>query len=238
VVVPFVATLAGAALPAGNDGSSSESSLSESSSLSLSFTGFARDLVGGCFEGTALETGLVAPVLVAGAVVAGSFSDSLSLDSEEELALAGTALDCRKRVNFISCDQNVVNRTFPFVTGSLCAGWSSSEEDWDDSPLDPSFFFPFLTTSFCAYSTYMYEKDIRWVRLLTRARISFEEIGALCFALGIVATGFLKSTAFLLTLALTSVLAVLTDFFSDFFSAFLSDLPIVEEDQSQGWSRV
>lgn len=80
----------------------------------------------------------------------------------------------------------------------------------------------------------MYEKDIRWVRLLTRARISFEEIGALCFALGIVATGFLKSTAFLLTLALTSVLAVLTDFFSDFFSAFLSDLPIVEEDQSQG----
>jgi hypothetical protein len=39
----------------------------------------------------------------------------------------------------------------------------------------------------------------------------------------------LKSTAFLLTLALTSVLAVLTDFFSDFFSAFLSDLAIVEE---------
>lgn len=80
----------------------------------------------------------------------------------------------------------------------------------------------------------MYEKDIRWVRLLTRARISFEEIGALCFALGIVATGFLKSTAFLLTLALTSVLAVLPDFFSDFNSALLPDLPIVEEDQSQG----
>ena len=125
VVVPFVATLggaplAGAALPAGNGGSSSESSLSESSSLSLSLTGFPRALVGGCFERTAFETGLVAPVLVA--VVVGSSSDSLSLDSEEELALAGTALDCYKRVNFVSCDQNVVKRTFPFVTGSLCAG--------------------------------------------------------------------------------------------------------------------
>ena len=103
VVVPFVATLggaplAGAALPAGNGGSSSESSLSESSSLSLSLTGFARALGGGCFEGTAFEKGLVAPVLVA--VVVGSSSDSLSLDSEEELALAGTALDCYKKNEF------------------------------------------------------------------------------------------------------------------------------------------
>jgi hypothetical protein len=77
----------------------------------------------------------------------------------------------------------------------------------------------------------MKERVTRWALLLTRARISFEEMGALCFALGILATGFLESTAFLLTLALTSVLAVLTVFFSDF--SFLSDLPIVEEKRGQ-----
>lgn len=52
----------------------------------------------------------------------------------------------------------------------------------------------------------------------TRARISFEEIGALCFAL---ATCF--STTFLPLLGLTSGLAGLTDF----FSTFLSDFAIV-----------
>lgn len=78
----------------------------------------------------------------------------------------------------------------------------------------------------------MYEKDIRWILLLTRAMISLEEMGALCLALGTLATDFLESTAFLLTFALTSVLAVLTVFFSDFFS-FLSDLPIVEEERGQ-----
>lgn len=166
------------------------------------------------------------------AAVAGSSSDSLSLDSEGVLALGGNAFDCGSRVNFISHDQNVVKRTFPFVTGGLGAGWSSSEDDCDDSPLDSSFFFPFLLVSFCAYPTYV--REIHWKSSThTRAMISFEFSGALCFALGIVATGFFKSTAFLATLALTSVLAVLVAFFSDFFSDFLSDLAIADEDRSQ-----
>jgi hypothetical protein len=108
------AAFAGAALAAGP---TSESSLSESSSLSL--TGFAEALAGDGFEGTAfggglvadfegsseslpldsedessLRSGLDAPVLVVVAVVAGSSSDSPSLDSGEELALGGGALDC------------------------------------------------------------------------------------------------------------------------------------------------
>ena len=54
-----------------------------------------------------------------------------------------------------------------------------------------------------------------------------EEIGAACFALGIADTGFLASVVltFLATLALTSVLA----FVSAFFSTFLSDLAIAKE---------
>ena len=88
-------------------------------------------------------------------VVAGSSSDSLSLDSEEGLALGGGALDCHCRVSFISCHQSSVKRTLPFVTGSLRAGWSSSEDDSEDSPLDPSFFFPFLPLSCCAYQIHV-----------------------------------------------------------------------------------
>jgi hypothetical protein len=57
--------------------------------------------------------------------------------------------------------------------------------------------------------------------------ISLEEIGAACFALGIVDTSFLASVAltFLATLGLTSALA----FESTFFSVFLSDLAIVRQ---------
>lgn len=77
-----VEVFAGAALAVGFDNSSSESSLSESSSLSLSLAGFADALAGGSFEG-----GLVADF-------EGS-SESLPLDSEEGLALGGGALDCR-----------------------------------------------------------------------------------------------------------------------------------------------
>ena len=85
--VPLVTALggvffAGAALATGFDGSSLESSLSESSSLSLSLTGFAEDFgialvaFGGSLGSLSLESEV----------------DSLSLDSEEELALGG-ALD-------------------------------------------------------------------------------------------------------------------------------------------------
>ena len=62
--------------------------------------------------------------------------------------------------------------------------------------------------------------------------ISFEEIGEPCFALGTVATGFLKSTAFFPALSLTSVLAGLTGFFSDFFSAFFSGLAMLRKTES------
>jgi hypothetical protein len=89
------------------------------------------------------------------AVVAGSSSDSLSLDSEEGLALGGGALDCHRRVNIISCDRSPVKRTLPFVTGSLRAGWSSSEDDSDDSPLYSSFFFLFLPISCRAYQIHV-----------------------------------------------------------------------------------
>jgi hypothetical protein len=125
-----------------------------------------------------------------------------------------------------------MKRTLPFVTSSLCAGLSSSEDDSDDSSVDLPFFFTFAPFSRWTYTrTYIYEKrdvygggktDAR--RIHTRARISFEEIGALCFALG---TGF--STTFLPPLDLTSGLAGLTDF----FSAFLSDFAIVVEDRGQ-----
>lgn len=83
VAAPFAAALGGgasrapfadAALVVGLDGFSSESSLSESSSLSLSLTGFAGALIVD--------------------IVAGLSSDSLSFDSEE-LPLGGGALDCR-----------------------------------------------------------------------------------------------------------------------------------------------
>jgi hypothetical protein len=104
-------------------------------------------------DGSLLESDLETPVLVEVVAVAGSSSDSLSLDSEGVLAFGGNAFDCRRRVNFISRNQNVVKRTFPFVTGGLGAGWSSSEDDCDDSPLDSSFFFPFLPISFGAYPT-------------------------------------------------------------------------------------
>ena len=63
--------------------------------------------------------------------------------------------------------------------------------------------------------------------------ISFAEIGVPCFALGTVATGFLKSTDFLPALSLTSVLAALIDFFSDFFSAFFSGLAMLRKTESK-----
>jgi hypothetical protein len=52
-----------------------------------------------------------------------------------------------------------------------------------------------------------------------------------CFALGTVATGFLKSTVFLS--ALTSVVG-LNDFFSDFFSAFFSGLAMLKTEVKVG----
>lgn len=73
------AAFAGAALAVGFGGPASESSLSESSSLSLSLTGFAEALAGDSFEGTAFEGDLVADF-------EGS-SESLSLDSEDESSL-------------------------------------------------------------------------------------------------------------------------------------------------------
>ncbi len=87
------AAFAGAALAAGFDGSSSDSPLSESSSLSLSLTGFAEAFVRAVFEGTGFGIALVAPALVVEALFVGSSSDSLSLDSEEEPVLGGGALD-------------------------------------------------------------------------------------------------------------------------------------------------
>ena len=51
----------------------------------------------------------------------------------------------------------------------------------------------------------------------TLARISLEEMGASCFALGIVATDFLESPAFVFLAALTLI------------SAFLLDLAIAGE---------
>ena len=97
VFVPAVAlgraAFASAALVAGFDGSSSDSPLSESSSLSLSLTGFAEALVRAVFEGTGFGIALVAPALVVAALFVGSSSDSLSLDSEEEPVLGGGALD-------------------------------------------------------------------------------------------------------------------------------------------------
>lgn len=53
-----------------------------------------------------------------------------------------------------------------------------------------------------------------------------------CFALGTVATGFLKSTVFLS--ALTSVLVGLSAFFSDFFSAFFSGLAMLKTEVKVG----
>jgi len=102
-----------AAFAAGIGDSSSESSPSESSSLSLSLGCFAEALAGSVFEGTVFGMALVtesedllagglAPFLVVGALVAGSSSDPLSLDSEEVLALGGGALDCYEWMNFIS----------------------------------------------------------------------------------------------------------------------------------------
>ena len=84
VAAPFAAALGGgalvsAALAVGFDGSSPESSLSEYSSLSLSLTGFAETLAGGCFEETAFGGGLVANFE--------SSSESLPLDSEDESSL-------------------------------------------------------------------------------------------------------------------------------------------------------
>ena len=75
-------------------------------------------------------------------------------------------------MNFILCDRSSVKRTLPFVTGSLRDGWSSSEDDSDDSLLDSSFFFPFLPTSCRAYQRYMYEKGVRWVSLETNTHSS------------------------------------------------------------------
>lgn len=48
-----------------------------------------------------------------------------------------------------------MKRTFPFVTGGLCAGLSFSE---DDSSLDSSFFFPFAPPSRWAFHTYIMRK--------------------------------------------------------------------------------
>ena len=45
-----------------------------------------------------------------------------------------------------------MKRTFPFVTGGLCAGLSSSEDDSDDSSLGSSFFFPFVPSPRWAYT--------------------------------------------------------------------------------------
>jgi hypothetical protein len=87
------AAFAGAALAAGFDDSSSDSPLSESSSLSLSLTAFAEALVRAVFEGTGFGIALVTPALVVAALFVGSSSDSLSLDSEEEPVLGGGALD-------------------------------------------------------------------------------------------------------------------------------------------------
>jgi hypothetical protein len=60
-------------------------------------------------------------------------------------------------VNIIPCVRSSVKRTLPFVNGSLRAGWSSSEDDSDDSPLDSSFFFPGLPTSCRAYQIHVLE---------------------------------------------------------------------------------
>jgi hypothetical protein len=48
-----------------------------------------------------------------------------------------------------------MKRTFPFVTGDLYAGLSSSEDDSDDSPS----FFPFVPVSCRAY-IHIYEKEV------------------------------------------------------------------------------
>ena len=73
------ATFAGAALAVGFGSPTSESSLSESSSLSLSLTGLAEALAGDGFEGAAFGGVLVANF-------EGS-SESLPLDSEDESSL-------------------------------------------------------------------------------------------------------------------------------------------------------
>ena len=62
-------------------------------------------------------------------------------------------------MNIISCDRSSVKRTLPFVTGSLRASWSSSEDDSDDSPLDSSFFFFPLPVSCRAYQTHVLERS-------------------------------------------------------------------------------
>jgi hypothetical protein len=89
--VPLAAALGGAALAAGFDSSSPESSLSESSSLSLS--AFTGALVGAFFKGTAFEMVLVAFEGSSSLDSDSEASDSLSLDSGEELALGGGSLD-------------------------------------------------------------------------------------------------------------------------------------------------
>ena len=45
-----------------------------------------------------------------------------------------------------------MKRTLPFVTGGLCAGLSSSEDDSDDSSLDLPFFLPFAPFSRWTYT--------------------------------------------------------------------------------------
>jgi hypothetical protein len=123
-----------------------------------------------------------------------------------------------------------VARTFPLVTGGLTAGFSSSDEESDDD----SSFFDFFLLSPCAFRCvgHQFFFSLKKCKLHTLARISLEEIGTACFALGIADTGFLASVVltFLATLALTSVLA----FVSAFFSTFLSDLAIVK-DRQRGW---
>jgi len=92
---PLVAALSGAAFTAGIGGSLSESSLSESSSLSLSLGFFAEALAGSVFEGTTFGMALVTEL--------GESSESLPLDSEEEdLALGSGALNCHGQMNRIS----------------------------------------------------------------------------------------------------------------------------------------
>jgi hypothetical protein len=122
-----------------------------------------------------------------------------------------------------------VARTFPLVTGGLTAGFSSSDEESDD---DSSFFDFFLLSPAPSDALGIVFFFFKKHKLHTLARISLEEIGAACFALGIADTGFLASVVltFLATLALTSVLA----FVSAFFSTFLSDLAIVK-DRRRGW---
>ena len=66
-----------------------------------------------------------------------------------------------------------MKRTFPFVTGGLCAGLSSSEDDSDDSSLDSSFFFPFTPSSRWAY-THICMRKIRIQRINGR-RILLEK---------------------------------------------------------------